>query len=105
MNDPVVTLGVGATLPPPVVALVDETGTALDLTGVTSVAVRTRRVGGATTERACLVVTPAQGVVSWEVTAADTSLPGEILCTYLVTYPSGRVLPVPTEGYLRVRVQ
>lgn len=45
------------------------------------------------------------GAVSFTPTSQDTSIAGEYMAVWVVTYPSGAQLTFPTEGYRSVRVE
>ena len=108
MQDPVVTYSVGSTLPTLAVALTanDAAGTPVDLTDATAVVLSmTNPRTGDTLSQTCTVVTAGSGVVSTEITSDVTEAPTEWRCRYAVTFPSDRVVHIPTEGWLRVRVE
>lgn len=104
MNDSVVSFAVGTTLPRLYVTLQTEDGSALNLTGATSVIlVLTDPRSGVSLSKTGTVVIPTDGVVSVAITADITDDPIEWLSRYRVTYPTG-IVDVPNAGYLRVRV-
>jgi hypothetical protein len=105
MNDPIVTYGLGTLMPNLVAALQTEQGVPINLTGVSSVALRlTDPRDGTVTVKAATVVTATDGVVSVEMTSDLTDTPVEWLARYRVTFASGRTVDVPNAGYLRIRV-
>lgn len=105
MNDQVITLGVGTTLPYIVCALQSEEGTAVDLATASSVVLNIENPrSGVTWTKSCTIVSTSQGIVSCETTTDLTVEPAELLARFRVTFASGRQVDVPNEGYLRLRV-
>lgn len=53
---------------------------------------------------ASVVGDPAEGKVEYVWKSADTRTPGRYFCVFRLTLRDGRVLSLPSKGYLEVRI-
>jgi hypothetical protein len=51
------------------------------------------------------IVNPLEGEVLFYPSVSDTSLAGNYMAVWIVTYPSGRQMTFPTEGYREIRIE
>jgi hypothetical protein len=90
---------------PHIQATVTAHGGPVDLSQVTAVRfVMTTLAGVIKVNAAGVVVDATEGVVEYAWAAADTDTPGEYEAEFVLTFDTGEVMRVPTEGYIIVRV-
>lgn len=94
--------------PSPRVALVDEDGTAIDLTTATSVTVHMAPKYGAGPavfdDLACTVIDATEGHVEFDWPALSTDTPGDYWLRWTVTWSSGREQTWPPSGGIHVQI-
>lgn len=94
--------------PSPRVQLVDEDGTAIDLTAATSVTVTMAPKYGTSpavfAALACTIVTAASGQVEFDWPAASTDTPGDYWLRWTVTWLTGREQTWPPAGGIHVAI-
>jgi hypothetical protein len=95
----------GATAPALVVTLYDDT-TPLDLTGATVRMRMRRREGGAlVVDSPATVLTPTEGLVSYQWLPADTDEVGDFEVEFEVTFAGGAEQVFPADGYVMVNIE
>jgi len=77
----------------------------LDLTAATGVKFQMGRNGVTKVDAAAVIENAASGVVRYDWAANDTSIPGDFLAQFEVTWGTGITSKVPNNGWLRVVVQ
>jgi len=94
--------------PSPRVQLVDEDGTAIDLTTATGVTVHMApKYGGAAgvfDDVACTVITASTGIVQFAWPAASTADAGDYWLRWTVTWPGGVEQTWPASGGIHVQI-
>lgn len=94
----------GDTAPALVITCLDD-NVAVDLTTATSMRLVGTRDGGTTIAIDAAVTGNAQGVVTYDLDAADTETTGTLRLEVEVTWPDGRKQSFPASGYLTLRVE
>jgi len=86
-------------------ALKDANNNAIDLTGC-SVALVMRKGFDqpAKVNGACEIVNPTGGIVEYQWADGDTSVSGDYMAEFHITYSDGTKLSVPNSGYFVVQV-
>lgn len=89
---------------PSIIITLERSGTAIDVTGATvDLFINLNGTVINTGHTSCALTTPVSGIVTYDLTAADTATPGLANCEVRITYSGGGVETIYQKFQLNIR--